>query len=260
VYGLRFAAGNGATTTVALAVVVEPTAVLRDGLLGWWKMDKVDGTAVADSSGNGRDATIDSTPATSGCISNSLVFDGLRSYATFASPDACQITVAGWVRAEAPGISLFPHVLDTPGYRLFVRFADPGKNSLGFATYTTPRNGDWFSGPDTLHVGMWYHVAVCYDRGSTTNVPTFYVNGVRLAPRAISSPSGNQPPCAGTALIGNNAHRSRAWKGAIRDLRLYNRLLSDAEIQVLASARLRNEAAALSSGDSTSRPLVQLMR
>jgi beta-galactosidase len=260
VYGLRFSASNGTTTSVTLTVVVEPTVALRDGLVGWWQMDKVDGSAVADSSGNGCDATIDSSTLTSGCISNSLLFDGLRSSATFASPDAGQITVAAWVRAEAPGNSLFPHVLDTPGYRLFVRFGDPGKNSLGFATYTTPRNGDWFSGPDTIRAGAWYHIAASYDRGSSTNVPTFYINGVRLAPRTLSSPAGTQPVCVGTAFIGNNSRRSRAWKGAICDLRLYNRLLTDPEIQGLASARLRNEAAALSSGNRTSRPLVQLAR
>jgi hypothetical protein len=229
-------------------------------LVRWWSMDKVDGSAVADSSGNGCDATIDGSTPTSGCISNSLLFDGLSGPATFASPDAGQITVAAWVRAEAPGSSLFPHVLDTPGYRLFVRFGDPGKNSLGFATYTTPRNGDWFSGPDTIRSGAWYHIAASYDRRSSTNAPTFYINGVRLAPSTLSSPAGTQPVCAGTAFIGNNSRRSRAWKGAISDLRLYNRLLTDPEIQVLASARLRNEAAALSSGKSMNRPLVQLAR
>src|ERR1019366_1756313 len=131
--------------------------------------------------------------------------------------------------------------------------------SLGFATYTSPRNGDWFTGPETLRVGEWYHIAASYDRGSTTNVPTFYINGVRLAPRTISSPSSPQPVCAGTSSIGNNSRRSRAWKGAICDLRLYNRLLSEPEIQVLASARLGNEAAALSFGQSAGSPLLQLL-
>jgi beta-galactosidase len=260
IYGLHFSASKGLTNSVALTVVVEPTVALHAGLVGWWKMDKVDGSAMPDSSGNGRDATFDSGTLTSGCISNSMLFDGLTKSATFALPEANQVTVAAWVRAEAPGDSLFPHVLDTPGYRLFVRFGDPGKNSLGFATYTTPRNGDWFSGPETLRVGAWYHIAASYDRGSTTNVPTFYINGVRLAPRTISSPSSTQPVCAGMASIGNNSHRSRAWKGAICDLRLYNRLLTDPEIQVLASPRLGNEAAALISGKSTASPLLQLLR
>jgi beta-galactosidase len=241
VYGLRFSASNGVTTSIALAVVVEPTVALRDGLVGWWKMDKVEGSALADSSGNGRHATVDAATPTSGFISNALPFDGLRSFITFPSPEAGRITVAAWVRADLPGDSLFPHVLDTPGYRLFARFGDPGKNSVAFATYTTPRNGDWFSGPDTIRVGEWYHIAASYDRGSPTNVPTFYINGVPLTPCALSSPAGAQPVCAGTASIGNNSRRNRAWKGAIRDLRLYNRLLTNPEVQVLALARPGNK-------------------
>jgi hypothetical protein len=204
---VRFSASNGITNGVALAVVVEPTVALHDGLVGWWKMDKMDGSAIADSSGNGRHATVDAATPTSGGISSSLPFDGLRSSITFPSPDAGQITVAAWVRADVPGDSLFPHVLDTPGYRLFVRFGNPGKNSLGFATYTIPRNGDWFSGPDTLRVGAWYHIAASYDRGSTTNVPTLYINGVRIAPRTISSPSSTQPVCAGTAALQSPPYR-----------------------------------------------------
>ena len=260
VFGLRFSASNEITNSVALAVVVEPTVALHDGLVGWWKMDKVDGSAIADSSGNGRHATVDAVTPTSGWISNSLPFDDLSSAITFPSPDASQTTVAAWVRADVPGDNLFPHVLDTPGYRLFARFGDPGKNSVAFATYTTPRNGDWFSEPDTLRVGAWYHIAASYDRGSTTNAPTFYINGVRLAPCTISSPSSTPPPCAGTASIGNNSRRSRAWKGAICDLRLYNRLLTDPEIQVLASARLGNEVTAFDTAKSTGSPLMQLLR
>src|SRR5205823_2660287 len=51
IYGLRFSASNGATTSVGLTVVVNPTIGVPNGLLAWWKMDEAGGATAADSSG-----------------------------------------------------------------------------------------------------------------------------------------------------------------------------------------------------------------
>jgi hypothetical protein len=234
VYAVRFSASNGATTNIGLAVVVNPASAISNGLLAWWKMDEVGGTTAADSSGNGLNATVSGAAFTNGFLSNALHFNGSGSAATFASPDATQLTVTSWVRADGQGNSQFPRVIDTPGYRLFFRFDGQGTNGLDFATYSTG-NGDWFSGANTISTGAWYHVAASYDRSSFANLPALYVNGVKLAPNTITSPSGTQPPYSGTGYIGNKSGLSRAWNGLIDDLRLYNRILNDGEILALAS-------------------------
>ena len=236
IYGLAFNANNGGVTNVDLTVVVGPDFGVTNGLLTWWKMDEAGGTTAADSSGNGLHAAVNGAVFNTGCFSNALYFNGTTSVATFASPDtSSQVTLAAWVRSEGRGNSAYPHILDTPGYRLFFRFDSQGTNGFDFATCTTTRNGDWFSGVNTISHGAWHHIAVRYDPNNLLNPPTLFINGVRLPPETITTPSGSVPTSAGTGYIGNKSGLSRAWKGAIADVRIYNRLLSDAEIHTLAS-------------------------
>jgi beta-galactosidase len=247
VYGLAFSANNGVTTRLGLTVVVNSNTSVTNGLLAWWKMDETGGATAADSSGNGLNATLSSAVFAGGYLSNALYFNGSNSAATFASPDTVQITLAAWARADGQGNSAYPRILDTSGYRLFFRFDGQGTNGLDFATYSTG-NGDWFSGANTVQTGAWYHVAASYDRSSFANVPALYVNGIRRLLTAIASPSGTQPGYAGTGYIGNKSGLTRAWKGGIDDLRIYGRLLNDAEVQALASMPPANVAPNVNAG------------
>jgi beta-galactosidase len=248
-YGLSFNANNGtATNSIGLSVVVKPASGVQNGLLAWWKMDEAGGSTATDSSANGRAATVNGAVFSSGYQSNALYLNGLKNVATFASPDSGQITIAAWVRADAFGNSAYPRVIETPGYRLFFRFDGQGTNGFDFATFHSSQNGDWFSGQSTVSLGAWYHVAACYDRNNLANVPAMYVNGVKVSPRTITSPSGTLPAFTGTGNIGNNAALSRAWNGGIDDLRVYNRILTDTEVQVLASTSPPNVAPAVNAG------------
>jgi beta-galactosidase len=248
VYGLVLTASNGGTTNANLTVVVNPGVGVTNGLLAWWKMDETGGTTAFDSSGNGVNASVSGATFGAGYLSNALFFNGSTSDATFASPDTTQITLTAWVRCDALGNSAFPRIFDTPGYRLFFRFDSAGTNGFDFATYSTG-NGDWFSGTSTISLGKWYHVAASYDRSSFANLPSLYVNGVKiLSPTVITTPSGTQPPYTGTGYIGNKSGLTRAWNGPIDDLRIYNRLLSDAEVKVLASMPPANLAPVVNAG------------
>ena len=249
IYGLSFRADNGwSTNSVHLGVVVNPGSAMQSGLSAWWKMDESGGSTAADSSGNALNAVVTGAVFSSGHLSNALFFNGVSHRATFPSSNSTQITIAAWVRADAFGNSLYPRIIETAGYRVFFRFDNHGMNGFDFATFHSGQNGDWFSGQDTIAVGAWYHVAACYDRSSTANVPTMYVNGVKVTPRAITSPSGSLPSFAGTGNIGNNAALSRAWNGGIDDLRIYNRILTEAEVMALASTPLANTAPAVDAG------------
>ena len=204
-YSLDFTANNGGNTTVPFTVVVGSSGAITNGLLAWWKMNETGGSTAADSSGNGRTATISGAVFTNfatGYPSNALHFNGSSSYASFSSPGVTQLTLVAWARANAQGNSAYPRIFDTPGYRLFFRFDSQGNNGFDFATYSTG-NGDWFSGANTINTGAWYHIAASDDLWSLANVPAEYVNGVPIAaPTVITTPSGTQPSSAGTGYIG----------------------------------------------------------
>jgi hypothetical protein len=247
VYGLNITVSNGASSSAALAVVVNADSPVTNGLQAWWKLDETGGSTAADSSGNGRNATVVSGTFTSGYVSNALQFNGTTGRATYAVQNSNQVTVTAWARADAQGNSQFPRIVETPTFRLFFRFGSSDVNSVGFATFDTV-NGDFDSGGGSISLGPWYHVAVNYDRGSLANLPAFYINGIRRATVTLAMPSGTVPPFTGTGYIGNRSALDRAWSGPIDDLRIYNRLLNDAEIQALAAAPTANLAPIVSAG------------
>ena len=239
-YGITFTASNGATSSVGLTVVVNSIGAVTNGLLGWWKMDETGGTTAFDSSGNGANATVHGGTFTTGYLSNALHLTGGTNNASFTSMDTAQTTVAAWVRADSNGGSSFPRILVAPGYYLNFRFdGSANNNALDFATTTTANgstvDGEWLAPPNSISTGTWYHVAVSYDKSSTVNVPALYVNGVKMSLTTLTSPSVAPPSYAGTTFIGNRLDLTRGWDGLIDDLRIYNRLLSDAEVQSLAN-------------------------
>jgi hypothetical protein len=234
-------------------VVVGSSVTVTNGLLAWWKMNETNGVTAADSSGNGRSATASGaffTNYATGYPSNALHFNGSSSYASFSSPAVTQLTLVAWARASAQGNSAYPRVFDTPGYRLFFRFDSQGSNGFDFATYSSD-NGDWFSGAKTISLGAWYHIAASYDLSNLTNVPTEYVSGIPIAaPTVITTPSGTQPASTGTGYIGNIAALTRGWSGDLSDLRIYNRILSGTEVQILANAGAVGYAPSVNAGSN----------
>lgn len=240
-YSITFTANNGVTNSVSLTVVVNSfiSGGVTNGLLGWWKMDETGGTIAYDSSGNGANATVHGGSFTAGYLSNALHLTGGTNNASFTSVDASQTTVAAWVRVDSNGGSSFPRILVTPGCYFNFRFdGSANNNALDFATTTTANgstvNGEWVAPPNSIGTGSWYHVAVSYDKGSTGNVPALYVNGVKMSLTTLTSPAAAPPSYAGTTYIGNRLDLTRGWDGLIDDLRIYNRLLNDIEVQSLA--------------------------
>ncbi len=242
IYGITFTADNGVTNKASLTVVVNASVgAVTNGLLGWWKMDETSGVTAFDFSGHGANAAVHGGTFTTGYLSNALYLTGGANNATFTSSDTAQTTVAAWVRADSNGGSSFPRILVMPGCYLNFRLDDSANNNtLDFATTTTADgstvNGEWLALPNSIGVGDWYHIAVSYDKSSIANVPAFYVNGVKTSLTTLASPSVAPPSNAGTTYIGNRLDLTRGWNGLIDDLRVYNRLLSDDEVQSLAGA------------------------
>jgi len=258
IYGITFSANNGASTNnISLTVVVNTTiGVVTNGLQGWWKMDETGGATAFDSTTNGNNAALSGATFTNGYLKNALYLRGGTNpdNASFTSLDATQTTIAAWVWASTT--SKLPFILGTPGYHLLFRFdATTNNNSLDFATTTTPNgtvvNGEWLA-PGSISTDGWYHVAVSYDKSSPTNVPLLYVNGTNLALTTLTTPTLTPPSYAGTSFIGNRLDLTRGWNGLIDDLRIYNRLLTNTEVQTLAAETPPNLAPVVNAGGNQS--------
>ena len=75
-----------------------------------------------------------------------------------------------------------------------------------------------------LAVNVWTHVAGTYD-GTTVRL---FINGVQTASVAVSGPIATS---TGPLRIGGNSIWGEFFQGRLDEIRIYNRALSQAEIQ-----------------------------
>ncbi len=237
-YVLRLTANDGQLSafdqvTVTVTVTVNALPSTDAGLVGHWTLDNTsDGTA-ADSSGLGNEGIVQGNPqAVVGPSGNALQFNGssdliqVNDAPTLDSTD--QITIATWIRPETNGTQYaikkgqydktdgFELSLSTNGH-YFVRFnqATGGNSHRLDSTATYPTDGN-----------TWVHLVATYD-GSTIKI---YINGVLDATKNSTFSIGANNLALG---IGAQDDGLRPLDGALDDVRIYSRSLSDIEVQAL---------------------------
>ena len=256
VFLLRMSAHDGELEeSDQISVVIGASPFLNAGLLAYWPFDESAGTTAFDGSGHGRDSTLHEAVFSTGRFSNALHLDGVSSFGNFASPPLTQLTVSAWVSSES-GESLLPMVLAMPGFSVYVqRDDDQSAESLACASARSIRPGEWRTPGGLIGDGSWQHILVAYDSSTTSNSPTFYVNGVLQPSTRLKAPAGAQFDNTGAGYIGNTTQLDRSWDGQIDEMRLYNRCLNEDEIARLASGPPTNFGPIVEAGPSQIIPL-----
>ncbi|MHC4462693.1 MAG: LamG-like jellyroll fold domain-containing protein [Planctomycetota bacterium] len=195
-------------------------------LLGWWKFDEGSGTTARDSSGKGNDGTLQGNPQwVAGKIGGALEFDGNGDYvdcgASLAFNINTNITVTCWIKV---------HQLD----KSWQAIVGQGDNSWRLHRSSSSNNIAWgtnglspkdLTGSVNVNDGQWHHIAGVYD-GTQKRL---YMDGNL---DASSSSTGNINNSSYNVNIGENAQATgRYWDGLIDDVRVYNRVLTQEEIQ-----------------------------
>ncbi len=202
-----------------------------DGLVGYWKLDDGAGMVASDASGHGHDGSISGNPVWSaGQVDGGLTLDGAGdSILVPDSPDlevAGAITLAAWIRpqrfadqviikkARSGAVDGYELGLSVNG-DVFVRF---NQTSSG----NTYRLGSYKAYP--ADGSRWIHVAATYD-GALIRL---YINGVEEAAdfATLSIVTNNL-----SLGLGFQDDGKLRFDGGLDDVRIYNRALSDAEIQ-----------------------------
>jgi len=240
-------------TLVGGSVPVRPSgAVDASSPFGHWTLDETSGTTAFDSSGNGNDGTyISVDPATNSeaaIVDTGIDFESstvarveIPANATLAAFDS--ITYSAWVKSDnfsgyqgvvsiGDGINLGEGVAS-----LFYRF---GANALSFrAAAWNGSVGDWRV-VNQATAGEWYHLIVTYSYTDPVGTaPKFYINGEEVTViSTVIAPSGTYvAPATATFHIGNVRIGSiaRSFNGVVDDVRVFDRVLSPAEILSLSS-------------------------
>jgi len=235
---------------VIMAVTVG-TAWAQEGdpnLVGWWAFDDTGTGTVLDSSGNGHHGTLrGNAHFVPGLFGEAMAFDEDGDYVNIDGykgivGDGTGIhafTIAAWIKASGNGEMVGWGSTVVPGRAEF-RIND---NRLRYES-----GGGNVQGDTAVTDDEWHHVAVTVPTDALYVDVTIYLDG-----EDDTQPEDDTDPVRPTAdydlKMGLRYNESgRAYTGLIDDVRLYDKVLTQAEIQTLA---LRPKAYAPEPADGT---------
>ncbi len=214
-----------------------PADCVNKGLVGHWNFDEMATTTAFDKSGNGNNGALGGGTAsavptwTTGIQPFSggkaggggLSFDGVDDLVLTNSDTLCtgDITVCAWMYPRVLNV-INQRIVDNNSAKFYI-------DTAGTLSFISDGSGtvDAYSATGIITINNWYYI--CLTRNSAALTANFYSNGA-LSNGSDTSLSG---VLAGSnnVVIGNNFSNSRQFNGLIDDVRVYNRVLSAAEIR-----------------------------
>jgi hypothetical protein len=217
----------GAYSNIAEATTPSPPAT-PPGLVGAWAFGEGTGGTTADASGNGNAGTINGAIwTTQGRYGNALSFDGVSNTVRVPASSSLNVTAAltmsAWIQPSATQ-SGWRTIMQREVDSYFLNASnDAGPlRPSGGATFSGTT--DWVAGPTANPVGVWTHVALTFD-GATIRL---YINGTQVATKARAGAVHTSP---NPLWFGGNQPFGEHFNGLIDEARVYNRALTQGEIQ-----------------------------
>jgi len=217
-------------------------SIPTEGLISYWGFNEGSGSTAYDSV-NANNGTIYGATWTTSIVGYALSFDGVNDYievADSASLDLNSFTLAALVYPTAIDTSIYTHEMIL-GKGWFYEGGGWGPRNYYLSIYlgkafVSARNSENTGqidllGTTTLDVDTWCYIVGTFDRSSGT--ARIYVNGVQENQKIWNYDvmTGDTP-----LLIGNLGNYSMYFNGLIDEVAIYNRALTDSEIQDLYSS------------------------
>lgn len=213
-------------------------ADISSGLTAYYSFDDISGSTAPDSSGNGYDGTITGGAVTvSGAVGDALSFDGAddtvdipHQLLASQTPD---FSYSFYFKADVGGDDsqylLAQSSSGTNNNDCFSVAYDNVAGSLKVLTTNAAQNARITSDIDATG---WTHIAVTHSY--STNESKLYINGVAQTGYAMSCSQA----LASQFLLGRSpwAGYNQQLQGSLDEVRIYSRILSDADIYDLATA------------------------
>ncbi len=237
--------------TIAMVVVmgllssVEVRADLLDGLVGYYPAN---GSA-NDESGNNNHGTFynGASLATDfhGNANSAFSFDGADDYVSIPDSDVFDfgtgdLSLSAWFKTSST-VSSASFIVDfrqddnVPHIEIYVY---PGLGKIGTHILPDEHRLEYLA---DIADGKWHHVAITLANG-VTNGYTLYLDGIDLGHTTTASPDLSNWD---TITIGHMQPPRPSWydafPGLIDEVRIYNRVLSAEEIEILGIPTLRGD-------------------
>ncbi len=204
-------------------------------LAGWWKLDEASGKTAADSSKNNRKGTLKEgmsfeKDSVSGRVGKALKFDGGDGYIQITKYKGVTgtrpRTVAAWIKTTESNGEIMSWGLDDYGQMFIFGFVR-NRGRIG----VTP-NGGYLYINDETDDDKWHHVAAIVEEAELPNLHDdvkLYKDGEPAEIHDIGL-LDLWPIDTGSDV---DVRIGRHFKGLIDDVRIYDRALSEDEINAL---------------------------
>ncbi|MGR9108895.1 MAG: LamG-like jellyroll fold domain-containing protein, partial [Gammaproteobacteria bacterium] len=223
---------NNLSSPVIPAPAPAPAGNLQ-GLVAAYGFDEAGGTTVFDASGQNNNGTItDAVRTANGRYGNALQFDGVTAWVTIPDSPSLDLstglTLEAWVYPQSQSNGARTAILkETPGgavYTLYANYTIFTTQYINFP-FSSFFNGQYrvVKGSSQLPANQWTHLASTYD-GQTQK---FYINGGQIDSRSETALINTSN---GVLRIGGNSIWGEYFVGYIDEVRVYNRGLSDVEL------------------------------
>ncbi len=222
----RDAAGNKAQAS--LDVTVSNTTSTQSGLVAAYSFNEGSGVQTHDSSGQNNTGTIaGATWTASGRYGAALSFNGTNAWVTVADANSLDLTngltIEAWVNPTIGSGWRSVVMKETSGGLAYALYSANSSSRPEGYVHTSSDMG--VAGTSAVALNTWTHLALTYD-GTTLRI---YANGVLVKSTAVA---GVAATSASPLRIGGDSVWGEYFKGLIDEVRVYNRPLSAAEIQL----------------------------
>lgn len=229
-------------------VLIDTNGTAPTGPIAHWRLDDGTGSIAVDSIG-GHDGTLgNGSYWVAGHLGDALAFDGDDDYVNLTSDTELDdvfdggATVMAWIYPTSWGENGYGRILDksssasSTGDGWVVRMNKDNSGIINFGHGFTGGRGWWKIPNGSISLNTWQHISVAYDAGDTANDPTIYLDGAPVSVTRVDSPSGDPRSDASIGLrLGNYAGgTSHTFDGMIDDVRIYDEILGQSEIAVIA--------------------------
>jgi hypothetical protein len=221
--------------------------------IAYYSFDEL-GDVITDDSGNERDGTPVGNLEFSedGKMGKSFKFNGVDSYVELKKADLDDFddfTFTAWIKPDGPGHKAGEHAFDGSG----IIWSDASGPTNDFAAALLGTKLAFHIGtPNTtitsetdIVTGDWVHIAVT--RNSATGDAAIYVNGKMEA--SMQHPNKNPLQTMDVVVIGANVRDNRYYTGLIDEVKFFDTVLGEAEIQQLTAPVESSDRLAITWGE-----------
>jgi formylglycine-generating enzyme required for sulfatase activity len=227
---------------IGFRVVEVPEGNLNNGLVAYYPFN---GNA-NDMSGNGNNGTVCGATLTTDRFGNpnsAYYFNGVDSYIDIpdnSSLNPQEISISAWVNTNDISQMTASHnhhiiVNKENQYEMAMFGQNFQQTQMGDIGYAFNSDWTWYGANYFPQIHYFFHVVIIYDQN---RIGKIYVNGTKTSEHQYNSNIVEQASCLriGARGCGTGYSAPEAFfNGIIDDVRIYNRALTDAEIQQLAS-------------------------